>query len=39
MTAWFLAIGAAGVFGIAREPGILRALSPTYAAAFLIGRF
>ena len=39
MTAWFLAIGAAGVFGIAQEPGILRALSPTYAAAFLVGRF
>ena len=39
MTVWFLAIGAAGVAGIAREPGILRALSPTYAAAFLVGRF
>jgi KUP system potassium uptake protein len=38
-TAWFLAIGAAGVSGIAQEPGILRALSPTYAAAFLVGRF
>ena len=39
MTAWFVAIGAAGVAGIAQEPGILRALSPTYAAAFLVGRF
>jgi KUP system potassium uptake protein len=28
MILWFLAIGAAGAFGIAREPGILRALSP-----------
>jgi KUP system potassium uptake protein len=39
MTAWFVAIGATGVAGIAKEPGILRALSPTYAAAFLVGRF
>ena len=39
MTVWFLAIGAAGVAGVVREPGILRALSPTYAAAFLVGRF
>ena len=28
-----------GGVGIAQEPGILRALSPTYAAAFLVGRF
>ena len=39
MTAWFVAIGTAGVVGIVAEPGILAALSPTYAAAFLVGRF
>jgi KUP system potassium uptake protein len=32
---WFLAIGAAGVYGIAREPGILAALNPLHAAGFL----
>jgi hypothetical protein len=30
MTAWFVAIGATGVAGTAKESGILRALSPTY---------
>jgi len=39
MIAWFLAIGACGVAGIARNPEILRALSPTYAVGFLTGRF
>ena len=39
MALWFVTIGAAGVAGIAAEPGILRALSPTYAFAFLTGRF
>jgi len=39
MIAWFLAIGACGVAGIARNPEILRALSPTYAVGFLAGRF
>ncbi|MET1052332.1 MAG: KUP/HAK/KT family potassium transporter, partial [Mycetocola sp.] len=34
MVAWFLAIGAFGVLGIAREPEILLALSPTYALGF-----
>ncbi|HEX4927741.1 MAG TPA: potassium transporter Kup, partial [Burkholderiales bacterium] len=32
---WFLAIGAAGLYGIAREPRILEALNPLYAAGFL----
>jgi KUP system potassium uptake protein len=32
---WFLAIGAAGLYGIAREPAILRALNPYYALHFL----
>ena len=39
MTLWFLTIGVAGAVGIAAEPGILRALSPTYAVGFLAGRF
>ena len=33
--AWFLAIGAAGVHGIAQHPGVLAALSPVYAIDFL----
>ena len=39
MIAWFGVIGACGVAGIAGNPGILRALSPTYAIDFLAGRF
>ncbi len=39
MIAWFTAIGAAGIWGIAREPRILEALSPTYAIGFLAGHF
>ncbi|WP_234344259.1 KUP/HAK/KT family potassium transporter, partial [Streptomyces sp. NRRL F-5123] len=39
MVAWFTAIGACGVAGIADHPGILRALSPTYALGFLFGHF
>ncbi len=39
MVAWFLVIGAAGFGGVLAEPGILRALSPTYALGFLAGRF
>ncbi|MFC5006302.1 potassium transporter Kup [Dactylosporangium cerinum] len=39
MIAWFLAIGACGVAGIARHPAILKALSPTYALEFLAGNF
>lgn len=39
MVAWFAAIGACGVAGIADHPQILRALSPTYALGFLFGHF
>src|SRR6478672_1405460 len=39
MGVWFAAIGAIGVHGIAAHPGILKALSPTYALGFLIGHF
>jgi KUP system potassium uptake protein len=39
MIAWFLAIGACGVNGIADNPEILKALSPTYALVFLVGHF
>jgi KUP system potassium uptake protein len=33
---WFLAIGAAGVYGIAREPAVLAALNPLHALRFLM---
>ncbi len=33
--AWFLAIGAAGLYGIAQQPAILKALNPYYALVFL----
>ena len=39
MILWFAVIGAAGIAGIVRHPGILRALSPTYALGFLFGHF
>ncbi|GAA2907311.1 putative potassium transport system protein kup 1 [Actinoplanes cyaneus] len=39
MITWFTTIGVLGIGGIARHPGILRALSPTYALGFLIGHF
>jgi KUP system potassium uptake protein len=39
MIAWFVAIGVTGVDGITRHPGILRALSPTYALGFLVHHF
>jgi len=32
---WFLAIGAAGIYGIVREPAILAALNPLHALVFL----
>jgi KUP system potassium uptake protein len=32
---WFLSIGAAGIYGIAREPAILAALNPQHAVGFL----
>ncbi|HEY0690266.1 MAG TPA: potassium transporter Kup [Kribbella sp.] len=39
MLLWFLAIAACGVSGIARHPGVLKALSPTYAISYLTGHF
>ncbi|MEU8164988.1 potassium transporter Kup [Micromonospora sp. NPDC049004] len=39
MIAWFVAIGLCGATGIARQPEILAALSPTYAVGFLAGHF
>jgi KUP system potassium uptake protein len=33
--AWFIAIGAAGLYGIAREPAVLAALNPLHALGFL----
>lgn len=39
MILWFTAIGACGVWGVTREPEILKALSPTYAVGFLAGNF
>jgi KUP system potassium uptake protein len=39
MIVWFTAIAACGVAGVARHPGILRALSPAYAVDFLVNRF
>ncbi len=35
--AWFLALAAAGVYGIAQNPEVLRALNPFRALAFLTG--
>jgi KUP system potassium uptake protein len=32
---WFIAIGAAGIYGIAREPAILVALNPLHALRFI----
>ncbi|WP_372510861.1 potassium transporter Kup [Mycobacterium angelicum] len=39
MIAWFAAIGACGVAGIVDHPEILKALSPVYAAKFMMGHF
>ncbi len=39
MIAWFVAIAACGINGIADHPEILKALSPTYALGFLFGHF
>jgi KUP system potassium uptake protein len=39
MIAWFAAIGACGVGGVLGNPEILKALSPTYAATFLLDHF
>ena len=37
MMVWFVALGAAGVYGIARAPQILAALNPLHALSFLTG--
>ena len=37
MITWFVSIGACGVKGILGHPQILKALSPTYAATFVLG--
>jgi KUP system potassium uptake protein len=39
MIGWFAVIGACGITGIVTHPAILKALSPTYAFAFLAGHF
>ncbi|SDD01269.1 KUP system potassium uptake protein [Glycomyces harbinensis] len=39
MCVWFGALAVLGIGGIARNPGILRALSPTYAIDFVFGHF
>jgi KUP system potassium uptake protein len=39
MIVWFVSIGACGVNGIVDQPGILRALSPTYALSFMVSHF
>jgi KUP system potassium uptake protein len=39
MIVWFTAIGACGAYGIVGHPAILKALSPTYAVAFMFGHF
>ena len=39
MLLWFVVIAAWGIKGIISNPDILRALSPTYAIAFLFGHF
>ena len=36
MTVWFLILGISGLAHVVDKPGILRALSPTYGAEFLI---
>ena len=38
MLLWFTALGVAGLGGVVAHPGILRALSPSYAAAFVADR-
>jgi KUP system potassium uptake protein len=39
MAVWFTVLGVLGVRGIAAHPVILKALSPSYAIAFLVGHF
>jgi KUP system potassium uptake protein len=38
MLLWFVTIAALGIPGIARDPGVLRSLSPTYAFSFVLDR-
>jgi KUP system potassium uptake protein len=37
MTLWFVTIGALGLFGIVRHPGVLAALDPRYGLGYLFG--
>jgi KUP system potassium uptake protein len=39
MVVWFVAIGACGANGVVDNPEILKALSPTFALAFIAGHF
>jgi KUP system potassium uptake protein len=39
MAVWFVVIAAWGIKGIAANPSILKALSPSYAGSFLFGHF
>jgi KUP system potassium uptake protein len=39
MCVWFTSIALCGIRGITQNPGILRALSPTYAGSFVFGHF
>ncbi|GAA3631352.1 potassium transporter Kup [Kineosporia mesophila] len=39
MIIWFTTLGVAGIHGITQNPEVLKALSPTYAVAFLFGHF
>ena len=39
MAVWFAVIAAWGIKGVASNPSILKALSPTYAGSFLFGHF
>jgi KUP system potassium uptake protein len=39
MAVWFTVIAAWGIKGVAGNPSILKALSPTYAGSFLFGHF
>ncbi len=39
MITWFVVIGLFGAIGVAGNPAILKALSPTYAVGFMVGHF
>lgn len=38
MLLWFVTLAVLGIPGIARDPGVLRSLSPTYAVTFAVDR-